>query len=167
MSPHQTLAVVVRLFAIWLAVYVARSAPFYFREAARSDDAYAGAVIVAIAIVMAAFLLFLWFFPRTVARGLLASESAGPAAPATVDTWFAVGCALIGLWLIVPAATSLLYKFFVAYMAQRSNDYDAWMLQFGWVYYAIQLAFGFWLLLGAKGVRTLFWWARSRGIEGT
>jgi len=163
MSPHQTIAVVVRLFAVWLAVYVARTAPFYFREAARSDDPYAGAVIVAIALVITLFLLFLWFFPRTVARGLLESESAVPAEPAAVDTWFAVGCALIGLWLIVPAVTSLLYNFFVVYMAQRSNEYDTGMLQFGWVYYAIQLALGLWLLLGAKGARTLFWWARSRG----
>src|SRR5438132_13654298 len=47
--------------------------------------------------------LALWFFPLVVARNLLRSEERPP--PASSDVWLAMGCAVIGLWLLF---TSLL-----------------------------------------------------------
>jgi hypothetical protein len=31
------------------------------------------------------------------------------------------------------------------------------------VYYVVQIALGVWLLMGARGARRLFWWARTNG----
>jgi hypothetical protein len=74
MSPHQTIAVAVRLFAIWLVIYFAQSAPSFFRESVRTDDIAASVAVVVISILAVLLALFLWFFPRTVARGLLDSK---------------------------------------------------------------------------------------------
>jgi hypothetical protein len=75
--------------------------------------------------------------------------------------WFAVGCALIGLWLIVPALASIIYHLSVLFMAQRNPEIDTSNMGFTWVYYVAEIAMGVWLLLGARSARRLFWWARN------
>ena len=160
MSPHQTLAVAVRLFAIWLAIYFARMAPAFYRETLRVEDSAGSVGAALISILVVALVLFLWFFPRTVAKGLLDVKSV-PAEPASPDTWFAVGCALIGIWLIVPALASVIYRLSVLYLAQRDSALDVSEWRFTWIYYFVEIAIGAWLLLGARGARKLFWWARN------
>ena len=162
MSPHQTIAVVVRLFAIWLVIYVARTAPAFYREAVRLDDPNASVVAIAIAVLVTLFVLFLWFFPRTVARNLLDPKSLTTTEPVSPDTWLAVGCALIGIWLIVPALASCIYHLSVLYLAQRDPTLDTSNMSFTWIYYSAEIVLGVWLLLGARGARKLFWWARNR-----
>jgi len=161
MSPHQTIAVAVRLFAVWLAIYAARSAPSFYRESVRTDDPNAGIVIILVLALVAVLVFFLWFFPRTVARNLLDTKSLTPSEPASPDTWFAVGCALLGLWLMVPALASLIYHLSVLFMAQRNPEIDTSNMGFAWVYYVTEIAIGVWLLLGARSARRLFWWARN------
>jgi hypothetical protein len=162
MTPHQTLAVVVRLFAIWLAIYIARAAPAFYREAARYRDTpgTVGAVLIAIAAL--ALVIFLWFFPRTVALKLLDERNLAPTQSASPDTWFAVGCGLLGLWLIVPALANLTWTLSVVYLAQRDPAVDTSNLRIDSISYVIDIALGIWLLLGARGARKLFWWARQR-----
>jgi hypothetical protein len=77
--------------------------------------------------------------------------------------WFAVGCALIGIWTIVPAVTSIIYNLSILFAAQRTPELDTSEMRVSWIYYLSEIAFGFWLLLGARGARKLFWWARSTG----
>ena len=163
MSPHQTIAVAARLVAIWLAIYVARTAPSLFREAAKANDTSFTAVMAASTALMVLLILCLWLFPRTVARGLLSSDRIGPDEPSSPDMWFAVGCALIGIWMIVPAVTSIIYNLSILFAAQRTPELDTSELRVSWIYYLSEIAFGFWLLLGARGARKLFWWARSTG----
>ena len=161
MTPHQTLAVAVRLFAIWLAIYLVRTGPAFYRETARLGDSIAGIAIIVFAILTVLFILFLWFFPRTVARNLLDDGGLKADEPKSPDTWFAVGCALIGLWLIVPALASVIYNLSMIYLAQRDSAIDVTGSYYTWIYHAVEIAFGIWLLLGARGVRKLFWWARN------
>jgi len=161
MSPHQTIAVGVRLFAIWLAVYVARSVPSYYQEAAKANDSTFTAAIVTTTALTVLFILFLWFFPKTVARGLLDTENVIPGESSNPDLWLAVGCALIGIWLIVPAITSVIYNLSILYEAQRNPALDTTNFRISWIYYVAEIAIGVWLLLGARGARKLFWWARG------
>jgi hypothetical protein len=163
MSPHQVIAVGARLFAIWLAIYVARSVPTFFREAAKADATTFTAVVVFSTLLMVLVILGLWLFPKTVARGLLSTEEVITNVRPTPDMWFAVGCALIGLWLIVPAVTSIIYNLSVLFAAQRDPTIDATDFHMSWAYYVAEIAFGVWLLLGARGARRLFWWARGVG----
>jgi len=161
LTPHQTIAVLVRLFAIWLAIYFGRMLPAFYKQMVNTDDSNATIIAVVIGVFTVVALLILWFFPRTIAgalldskRPLVVAESASP------DIWLAVGCALIGLWLIIPAASSLLYNLSILYLAQRTPGLDVSDLRYYWIYYVIEIAFGVWLLLGARGARRLFWWAR-------
>ena len=165
MSPQQTIAVLVRLFAIWLAIYFARTLPAFYHQMVVTVDTNATVIAIGIAAFTIASILLLWFFPRTIAGTLL--DSSGPIATeaASPDTWFAVGCALIGLWLIVPALSSLLYNLSILYLSQRMPDVDTSNIGYGLIYYVIEIAFGVWLLLGARGARKVFWWAQARDAE--
>ena len=160
MTPHQTIAVLVRLFAIWLAIYFGRMLPAFYKQMVHTDDSNATIIAVVIALLIAAAVLILWFFPRTIAGALLDSKRPLVAESASPDIWLAVGCALIGLWLIIPAVSSLLYDLSLLYLAQRTPGLGVSDLSYYWMYYVIEIAFGVWLLLGARGARRLFWWAR-------
>jgi hypothetical protein len=162
-TPHQVIAVAVRLFAIWLIIGVLRTAPQFYREFARVGDSTANAIVIGVSVLAVLLILFLWFFPKTVARNLLDAKPFNPQELAAPDTWFAMGCALIGLWLIVPAIAALIYNLFLLYLAQRDSRIDMTGMGPGWIFYLVELVFGVWLLLGARGARKLFWWARNAG----
>jgi hypothetical protein len=167
MSPHQTIAVAVRLFALWVLIYVGRMLPSLYHEATNADDSSNMLLAIAVgSIAVLFFVLYLWFFPRTVARGLLDVRTMAAEDKGTPDTWFAVGCSLLGLWLIVPALSSVGYNLLVLYAAQRNPALNASEMRFGWSYYCIEIVLGVWLLLGARGARRLFWWARDREQSG-
>jgi len=122
-------------------------------------------IAAGIAALTIAVILVLWFFPQTIAGALLDASRPIAAEPPSPDIWFAMGCALIGLWLIVPALSSLLYNLSILYLSQRMPDVDTSNLSYRLIYYVIELAFGVWLLLGARGARRLFWWARTRDAD--
>jgi hypothetical protein len=70
MSPHQTIAVAVRLFAIWLFLYFTRDTLSFFYDP--QAHSHPGALTMAISVLVLAGLVSsaLWFFPLTVARKL-------------------------------------------------------------------------------------------------
>ena len=165
MSPHQVVAVAVRLFAIWLAIYALRVTPAFLLQVQKYDDPFAMSFVVGAALIVLGILIVLWFFPRTIARRLLPGSA--PAEPPVIspDAWFAVGCSLLGLWVLSDAIPALLKYFIFLYLDQRSGGTTS--LPSGWqagaVSYTVHLLIGFWLLLGAKGVRKLVMWARYAG----
>src|SRR5687767_1640413 len=108
MSPHQSVAVAVRLFAIWLAACTLRAASVTFFGGPATI--YGGPIdtkglIVAGIIGLLTLLVaaFLWFFPLSTAKKLLSSPVDTPTQAETPDSWLAMGCALIGLWLLASA----------------------------------------------------------------
>ena len=110
-------------------------------------------------------MLALWFFPRTVARTLLPGESTSPPVNSHPGSWFAVGCALLGLWVLTSAVPALVRNAYILFYVQRNNMPLPENLGSGVLYYAVELGVGVWLLLGAAGVRKVLWWARSTRIE--
>lgn len=74
MSPHQTIAVAIRLFAIWLAVYLLRTAPEFFLQAQEDGEQLALVIPVGISILSVLLLAILWLFPRSIAKGLLSGS---------------------------------------------------------------------------------------------
>jgi hypothetical protein len=87
MSPHQAIAVAVRIFAVWLAIYVVRTIPAFFIEGRGDTSGLVTAAIVGLLTLGIALLL--WAFPLITARKLLSSPVAGAASSATPDTWLA------------------------------------------------------------------------------
>jgi len=165
MSPHQTLSVAVRLFAIWLAIYWARFIPWFYSEGYHGDDSSALATAVASTVLAIVCLIVLWFFPRTIARGLLPvsnASNAEPAPAASPDTWFSVGSGLLGLFVVTNAIPALVRNLAVMFLT-RSGDIDKTNLKYGLLYYFTELILAVWLILGAKGVKNLITWARNAG----
>ena len=162
MSPIQTVAVGVRLFAIWLAIYWARWTPTLYAWARDSDDPAASIFIAGIVLLCAGAVLFLWFFPRTVARSLL---PAGDSVASSIDreALFAVGCTLLGLWQLTEAVPALVGHLHTLVWVHRANmtPPDGWGA--GMVYIAVKLVIAVWLMLGASGLRGILGWARTAG----
>jgi len=160
MSPHQTVAVAVRLFAVWFAIYVMReSSSFYFQGRAQRDP-YVLVIVLAILMLAVAFIAVLWFFPRSIAQGLLPAAGAQPQPPASADTWLAMGCGLIGLWLLTSALPPFIRNSLLLYL-YRSDGSDTTNLRIGLFYFAAELVIAAWLICGANGFRKIFWWARQ------
>jgi len=162
-SPIQVAALAIRLFAIWLAIYWARWIPYLYSEARKPDDAAGLVVAVGVTLLTVFLVIFLWFFPRTVARTLLPAGESASRPPVSPDLWFAIGCALLGLWVLTDAIPSLVQNVFALFYAQRAQmpRPDGWDAAF--LYYLAEVTIGVWLLLGASGARRLFWWARGAG----
>jgi hypothetical protein len=165
MTPHQTIAVAVRLFAIWLLVSLITGLVTFASQFRWQDYPNKGLTMALIAAVTAVVVLALWFFPRTVARRLLstsATASSGAAEPVPADTWLAMGCALVGLWVLassLPAAIRDLVILKSSDTITDTSEVRKWLL-----YDLGRVAIAAWLMFGAVGFRRLFWWARYAGI---
>lgn len=164
MTPHQSLAVGVRLFAIWYAFVVAREMLLFYSSGQGQSDPYWVGVMAMACVIAIAFLIVLWFFPRSIARGLLPLTADAPVQPSSPETWFTAGCALIGLWIAATSVAPIARNLIVLYLF-RSESADRTGLYSGLLYYCIQLAVGAWLIFGARGIRTFIWWARNAGRE--
>ena len=164
MTPHQTLTVAVRLFAIWLGLYAARVLLSMYLTGRERADEYMGLIATGVSILTIIIVIGLWFFPRTIARKLLPSPSDTPNQAAAPHTWFAVGASLIGLWLVATALPGLLRNFFVLYLF-RSEAMETSSLAAGLVYLFVQVAAGAALIFGVNGAQRFFEWARYSGSE--
>jgi hypothetical protein len=164
MTAHQTLAVAVRLFAVWLAVIAIRELAGGFIAGRDKSDAYILPIVVVAAVVSAVFVIVLWFFPRTIARGLLPSGHEAPANPSAPEVWFAIGCSLLGLWLAASAVPGVLRNLSVMYL-YRSDSIDMSGLISGLIYLLAQIIVGVLLVVGANGIRRFVWWARHAGPD--
>ena len=159
MSPIQIVALAVRLFAVWVALYWARWMPYSFAQARASDGGMVMFAVLAVVGVLA--VLGMWFFPRTIARSILPATEASPGPIAVPTTWLAVGCVLLGLWVLTAAVPALAQNVFLLFYAKRENA----SLPEGWgagmVYIVVEFAVAAWLLLGSVGLRKLFRWVRD------
>src|SRR5687768_8316107 len=108
MTPHQTLAVALRLFAIVVALYAVRDLLGFYFAGRERDDAWALPLLAVSFVLSACLVLVLWFYPKSIARGLLPLSADVPATPSSPDAWLAVGSAVIGLWLVASAVPALL-----------------------------------------------------------
>ena len=100
MTPHQIIAAAVRLLAVWFALYVLTALYPLLFGLERTDLLITILFGVGIALLSITIIFCLWRFAQTIARRVLPGEANGPLAQApvtSVDTWFAVGCALIGV----------------------------------------------------------------------
>jgi hypothetical protein len=159
MSPHQTVAVALRLFAVWLGIYGFRTVVSfaYIRDSAAPGF---GAAVAFLALTVL-LVIALWFFPRCIAGKLLSSDSAKPEASATPDLWLAMGSALLGLWMLTSALPSLvLDTYALLYIDTTSDDTN---LERSVLYCAVEVSIALWLVFGAKGFRRMFWWAQHAG----
>ena len=168
MSPQQVLALGVRLFAIWLVVRLIMFVPFQFAQvSAYYSQTYgqAGAsgaqVYYGIAALLVLVVFFvLWRFPLTVASRIMPGSVQETDEPRSPDLWLAMGCALIGLWLLSTSIPTL-FVHLMQYLEALAGrlPYPRVMLTQN----IVEVAIGVWLVFGARGFRRLFWWVRNAG----
>jgi hypothetical protein len=168
MTGAQLVGLGVRLFAIWLVVYVLRYIPGVWRfsaSAASVGTESTNAVIVAVTIAILALAAGLWFFPLTVASKLLPPTAKTDQAHIPIEQVQSVGFSLLGLWVLTSAVPDSFYWVFMTYQSSRPNS----ILELGSSDYAyvvttaVELVLGVWLLLGARGLVGLLRWARMAG----
>lgn len=161
MAPHQIIAVAVRLFAIWLVVLIAMNIPYYLlnKPAQVESESVTSFMLVCAFVILLTF--GLWKFPLTVANKLLASNAKESKSDVDPDLWLAMGCALMGLWLLATTISSFAHE--AIFANTRFGDQYPDELKFWLAGYLPNTIIGFWLLFGAKGFRKLFWWMRRAG----
>jgi hypothetical protein len=164
MSPHQTIAVSVRLFSIWLAIYSFRDIVTFYFEGTSRNYSHALPIGIAVFLVSAFLVVVLWLFPQTVARKLLASPVKESTPSASPDMWLAAGCTLIGLWVLTSAMPSLIRHLLIVHFADGGYEDNATVWLF---YYLVEIAIALWLIFGTKGIRKLFLWAQTAGQNRT
>ena len=159
--PHEVVAVAIRLFALCLGISALRMLPSLFIAGEGRPHGYAYGLFFFT--ITAAISLSLWFFPRLAAGTLISAEPRKDSS-ASADTWLAMGCALIGLWILTYAIPALIRDAFV--LQSAASDYSDTTNIKSWVLYnLVELAVALWLVFGATGFRQLFWWARSVGTS--
>jgi hypothetical protein len=163
MSPHQVLAVSVRLFAIWLFLYATSNMTGSYVEAHRYSAPDSLVPLILGFCVIVFICAFLWFFPLFVARRILHSSTTNDVSPAAVDSWFSVGCSLIGVWVLATAIPALVKYGLVNYLGRKFWP-DTFVANPEWpllvAVSVFQLAVGIWLFIGGKGLKKVFDWAR-------
>jgi hypothetical protein len=165
-SPHQAVAVAVRLFAVWLATYLLRTTPFYvfgFGGHENSGLVLASVIVTALGFVITAAL---WFFPLTIARKILPIGAAAPAPAQPPDIWLSMGCSLIGLWMLASSLSGLLQNGLALYYVDRSYGVEIpTEIKHGMVYALLNVVVAVWLILGARGFGRVFRWAQNAGLN--
>ena len=165
MSPIQTLAVSVRLFAIWLLWYGLTTISGTYFSAHAADHDVSVLTFAIGAIVIASACAVLWQFPLLVAQRLLPKHAELPVGSPVFEDWFSVGCSLLGVWSLAKAVPALGSFLIVNYLGLKlyPNSYSVnpdWPLHVA--FNLFQLGFGLWLFFGATGLRKLLVWARER-----
>jgi len=166
MTNAQVVALGIRLFAIWLAIYILRQTPgLLFINAREMPDSRAVGVTVLVAILLLFVCIALWRFPLVVAQKLIPQPTLDQPSRLPVEQLETAGFCLLGLWLLTEALPQAVYVAMIVYHWSRPNaivtltpyNYAAIAQMFA------ELVIGLWLLFGAKGLLGLLRWARHGG----
>ena len=161
MSPYQAVAVAVRIFAAWLGTTALRDlASFAFLKQSEMPGYGFAVTVVAISALLVAAL---WLFPGIIARKLLSPVNAKLETSTSPDLWLAMGCALLGLWLLTTALPTLIFDTYALFRFNYGDDRGN--VPQSVAYYVVEVAIALWLVFGAKGFRRIFWWARNTGYK--
>jgi hypothetical protein len=156
-TPQQALALGVRLFAVWYALVIVRELVAFLTSWRPPDDSHALGIVIGGSVVALIILFILWFFPKSIAHGLLPQSSDVPTQTSSYQMWFTLGIALIGLWFVASAIAPILRNLSVMYVfkSELTNFEDLRSLRAGLLYYVVELVLGLCLLFGATGIRKL------------
>lgn len=160
MTPQQTVAVGIRVFAVWILLNALNVG--YFALVGFVGNTSPGAEnldLVPTVIWLLAGLVF-WCFPRVIAGKLLphkGDEAVPDSSAISADTWLAVGCALIGVWVVVSSLPWL--------VQDLATWASAHLSAFGGVYELVRFLLGVCLIIGAGRLRAIVRRAQYAGIR--
>lgn len=110
MTNAQIVALGVRLFSIWVVLYLFGHTPglWTFIEHGKSGSGAGFVVTVSAVLVFAA--VGLWFFPLAVARKLLPKATLDQPTPLPVEDVQRAGFCLLGLWVLTESVPDLIWE---------------------------------------------------------
>ncbi len=103
MTPQQFIGLAVRLFAVWLVVSAVQAFSVGSAMSAQSGPEFSSLPYVVAGLYLLAALP-LWFFPMSVAHKLLPRTSSQDTMRLPARDAITIGCAILGLWVIVMQA---------------------------------------------------------------
>lgn len=158
MTPHQIIAVAVRLFAIWLAIYTVRVMPVAYHQATKFAGEFPVEISITV-IIITCILVVLWFFPRTIAKNFLPDSPPAEQPSFPAQDWFAVGCSLIGIWLLTQTLPWLIRYLTFLVILQRPGPHSFSIdtdMHVAAIDHLLQFIIALWLIIGVKGMKRLF-----------
>lgn len=161
MTPHQLVAVAVRLFAIWYAIFLLRELPGSFiAELQHTGEINMAKVAIAAVLVLLAFVI--WFSASPIARAIVPRPATESPLPWTEKRVLTIGASLIGLWVMSYALYPIIYYGHLWFLTER-NEVTGWDAQdtASLASAFATLAIGVWLFFGAHGLWRI--WSRLRG----
>ena len=167
MNREDIVAVAAKLFSIYLFIlavqFVASSISLNYQEAGMVPVV----LIIVVAVVVCAISTYLWFFPLTVARGLLpVMKERDASQPLNLPLALGLGFTLLGVWLFSRALSDLV---FYAVLWARARGEDGVVLQITPGQYAslasaiVRFALSLFLMFGSAGLRRTFLRLRYAG----
>jgi hypothetical protein len=163
MTPYQTLAVAVRLFAIWLFLYATSQMASSYVDAHQYNSPDSWMPLIFGFFVIVSVCIVLLFFPVFIAKRILPTSALSGVRSPTFDSWFTVGCSLIGVWVLAKAIPALV-SYGLGYYLRKMFSPDTFMVDPHWGVYisfnVFQLVIGIWLFMGGTGLKKVFDWAR-------
>lgn len=169
MSGRHIVGLGVRLFSIWLVLYVLTNVPGMWRFNVSADAESTNLVVIVVASLVLALAAALWLFPLSIANTLVPGRPTEPVGAELTQAPFErverLAFCLLGLWVLAEVVPNGFYWLFMAYHASRPQS----LLDFGPREYSMmavtvsRLVIGVWLLFGARGLRGLLKWARTTG----
>lgn len=166
MTSRQFVALGVRLFCVWLAIYILRYAPAFWLLEKQSSTTADPVPLVIGTLLLVAIAVALWLFPLTVARKLLPRSALDqPISLPAHEQIERAGFCLLGLWLLMQAVPSLVFEGVVFYLYTRpGSGLGLSPRQYAALARAlVELGLAIWLLFGAKGLLGVLRWARTAG----
>ena len=148
MTPHQSIAIGVRLFSVWLILNALSTGYFVLITPGTNGLPGTLALGIVLTLIWMAVAAVLWHFPQAVAHKLLslddsAREPDSDRSPA--ENWFAVGCALIGIWLIVSSLPVL--------AGDIAGAWPSMDIGGSAIYFVVRIVLGVGLILGSRRLR--------------
>lgn len=164
MTNAQIVALGVRLFSIWLILYLLGHSPGLWNLIGHGESG-SGGFVVGVSAVLALAAVALWFFPLAVARKLLPRATLDQPTPLPVEQVQRVGFCLLGLWVFTEAVPDLIY-YAVAFALSKGPTAPISFERTSYPNVAhtiVEFVIAVWLLLGARGLLGLLQWARAAG----
>ena len=161
MTPHQFIAVVVRLFAIWYAIFLIKELPPSFM----TELEHTGAIVpikVGIAVFLVLLGLVLWFAAHPIARLIVPRPETEKPLPWTEKRLLTIGSSIVGLWVMLHALSPLIYYGTLWFLSSK-NQMPGWETEhtISLTTAFVVFALGVWLFVGARGLWLV--WSRLRG----
>lgn len=162
MTPHQVVALFVRLFVIWIAcIFLTRLPNTYFLFQQNEISTFWVMVFLG---VMFVILVLIWNFPVVVSKKLLPKSIAQEASSTSYDSWFEIGIVIMGLWLLAQAIPSII-QYVTLYIFNLKDPMQGGMPN-TWnanlVGYIVQLVFSLVMLLNAPAIEKIIRKLRGR-----